>query len=50
MSDLIKISNISKSFDNFKKIKVLKNYYRADIGHEDGLLFSKVYFDDYKLS
>ena len=24
MSDLIKISNISKSFDNFKKIKVLK--------------------------
>ena len=34
----------------FKKIKVLKNYYKADIGHEDGLLFSKVYFDDYKLS
>ena len=37
-------------FIGFKKIKVLKNYYRADIGHEDGLLFSKVYFDDYKLS
>ncbi len=34
----------------FKKVKVLKNYYRADIGYEDGLLFSKVYFDDYKLS
>ena len=37
-------------FIGFKKIKVLKNYYRADIGYEDGLLFSKVYFDDYKLS
>ena len=34
----------------FKKIIVLKNYYISDIGHEDGLLFSKVYFDDYKLS
>ena len=34
----------------FKKIRVLKDYYKTDIGYEDGLLFSKVYFDDYKLS
>ena len=34
----------------FINLLVLKNYYKADIGHEDGLLFSKVYFDDYKLS
>jgi len=31
-------------FLGLKKIKVLKDYYKTDKGHEDGLLLSKVYF------
>ena len=31
-------------FLGLKKIKVLKDYYKAEKGYEDGLLLSKVYF------
>ena len=27
MNDLIELSNINKSFDNFKKVKVLKKFH-----------------------